>query len=156
MKTLILAFLVLSVSIVHAAEVTVLEAEVPRLESFNTMVDSRFQMNQSTGEGFVRVTVTENRPHWGGGHYDQWGRHFPHRTEIPVLVFQDTVKVDGLMLMNDEVVYHGAEGDVVCGKMGLSRIFKRPTIYLNGNCKLTGRLSGPSYHKKVIVTLKTK
>ena len=156
MKKLILAFLVLSVSIVHAAEVTILEAEVPRLESFNTMVDSRFQMNQSTGEGFVQVTVTENRPQWGGGHYDQWGRHYPHRTEMPVVVFQDTVKVDGLMLMNDEVVYHGTEGDVICGKMGLSRIFKRPTIYLNGNCKLTGRLSGRTFQKKVIVTLKTK
>ncbi len=156
MKKFILAALVLCTSMVYAAEVTVMEENITGLDSFRTMVDARFQMDQKTGEGFVNVTVTEERMTYGGGFCDQFGRCYPQRMPMQVVVFDESAKIEGLMLMDDKVVYHGANGDVDCGKMGVSRVFKKPTIFLNGNCKLSGHVSGNWHNSKVVVVLKTK
>lgn len=156
MKKFIIAALVLCTSMVYAAEVTVMEENITGIDSFRSMVDARFHMDQKTGEGFVKVTVTEERMVNGGMFCDQWGRCYPRHMPMPTVVFEDSAKIEGLMLMGDKVMYHGAEGDVDCGKMGVSRVFKRPTIYLNGNCKLSGRVSGNWHNSKVVVVLKTK
>lgn len=151
MKKLMIASLILGASLVQAAEVTVLEANVRSLETYYPRVHTQFHMDQTTGEGFAKVSVIEDRPYldW---RYNRGGHRVPEHTTRPVVVFQDTVKIDGLMLMDKEVIYHGEDGDVVCGTMGLSRIFRRPTIYLSGNCKLSGSMS----RNQLTVKLKTK
>ncbi len=156
MKKFILAALVLCTSMVYAAEVVVMNEDIRLMSNNFTSVDARFHMDQTTGEGFVKVTVTEERPDYGGGYYDHMGRWYPNRMPMPVVIFQESAKIDGLMLMDDKVIYHGAEGDVDCGKMGVSRVFKKPTIYLSGNCKLSGNISGRYNDTKVVVVLKTK
>jgi hypothetical protein len=69
-----------------------------------------------------------------------------------VLVFSGLKKIDGLMLMGDQAVYHSAQGNIVCGTMGESRVLKVPTLYLSGNCSLSSKITG----NKLTVTLTTK
>ncbi len=156
MKKFILAALVLCTSAVYAADVVVMDEPIQLMSNNFATVDARFHMDQTTGEGFVKVTVTEERMTYGGGMCDHYGRCYPQRMPMPYVIFEESAKIDGLMLMDDKVIFHGAEGDVDCGKMGVSRVFKKPTIFLNGNCKLSGRVSGRFNDSKVVVVLKTK
>lgn len=154
MKFMILLGLFSLTSMLHASEVTVLESTLTRLENSYQSVSARFQVNQKTGQGFVEVTVVENR-YTGGHHYPGpgWGGRHPIPQTVPAVVYQNKVAVEGLMLMGDKLTYHDVSGDVDCGTLGLSRIFKRPTIYLTGNCKLTGKVDR---RKNLSVTLITK
>lgn len=165
-KFLIASLLMVSAVSAFAAEVVVLDKELGGMSNYPTSVDARFQVDQNTSEGFVDVTVYEERPDYNGWNNrgpmacDQFGRCFPQpmpmpRT-MPVVIFSQKVKVEGLMLMGDAVMYHGADANVDCGKLGVSRIFRKPTIYLNGNCKLTGTVSGNWRNSKVVVKLLTK
>lgn len=156
MKKFILAALVLCSSMVYAAEVTVMNEEIMLMSNNFTTVDARFHIDQTTGEGFAKVMVTEERMTYGGGYYDQYGRWYPQRMSIPFLIFEDLVKIEGLMLMDDKVIYNGADGDIDCGKMGLSRVLKKPTFFMNGNCTLSGRIFRNYNNSKVVVVLKTK
>lgn len=155
----LLALLVLSTSLAHAAEVTVLEAELMQTSSTD-MVDTRFQVDRTTGEGKVTVTVSRQEynhfPEYPGPMgCDMYGRCYPNqwnRMPVIVTVFDKTVAVEGLALHGDRVIYAAAEGDVDCGKLGVSRVLRKPTIFLTGNCKLNGKIRG----HKLTVTLKTK
>lgn len=162
MKNFILAAFVLASSAVNAAEVVIVDANLPVINEARALVDTRFFMDTKTGEGFVKVAVSEERfthfPH-NICTYDQYGRCFPsnHRPmPTQVMVYSDTVKVDGLMLMGDQAVYQSAEGNVVCGTMGLSRVFKVPTLYLSGNCSLSADIVRTRHSSKIVVKLKTK
>lgn len=148
MKKLILAALALTSSTVFAGQVTVLEAKVRIVETSNQNATARFYMDQKTGQGYVKASVTERL----------YGRH-PNRDNesTTITVYSETVKVDGLVLMGDQAVYQGAEGNVVCGTMGVSRVFKVPTLYLSGDCALTSTLMRDGRRaSKLIVTLITK
>jgi hypothetical protein len=150
MKKMIIAVLVLATTLVNAAEVTVLETELyTGTDTYNTYVQSSFYMDQQTGKGYVKVSVVEQYSY--PDPRNPWNRN-------PILrqVFQDTVRVEGLELVDDKVIYSGAEGEVECGTMGVSRVFKRPTIYLSGNCDLYGRTVGHWHKRKLLVTLETK
>lgn len=164
MKKMILAALALCTAFAFAGEVTVLEKEI-RVDSFRSLVDARFYIDQDTKEGFAKVAVSEERfapgpyypgPYYPGCYNNYCGGHIPRPMPIPVVVFQETVKIDNLMLMGDEVIYHGAEGSIVCGKMGVSRVFKRPTLFLSGKCDLEGRIEGGRRNSTLVVKLKTK
>lgn len=161
-KFFIASLLMISAVSAFAAEVVVLDQPVASIGNGMTLVDARFQVDQNTTEGFVDITVTEERymgsPYPGPMGCDQWGRCYPQRMPMPmpVVVFSQRVKVDGLMLMGDSVMYHGADANVDCGRLGVSRIFRKPTIYLNGNCKLEGRVTGNYSNTRVVVKLKTK
>lgn len=163
MKNILIAsLLMISAVSAFAAEVVVLDKQLGGMSNYPTSVDARFQVDQNTNEGFVDVTVYEERMDYGGYRgpmgCDQFGRCYPQRMPMPiqVVVFSQKVKVEGLMLMGDAVMYHGAEANVDCGKLGVSRIFRKPTIYLNGNCKLTGNVSGNWRDSHVVVKLVTK
>ena len=56
----------------------------------------------------------------------------------------------------DDVIYQGAEGDVVCGTMGRSRVFRVPTFYLSGKCDLEGTIVKENGMNKLSVKFKTK
>ena len=146
MKKLILAALTLAASTVYAADqVIVLEAKVPVIYDTNSKAEASFYMDQTTGQGFVKAIVTESiprHPQDGGPSYSR--------------TFSDKVQVPGLVLMGDQAVYQGASGNVVCGTMGVSRVFKVPTLYLNGNCKLNGKIVRTNTETKLVVTLTTK
>lgn len=157
MKKFFLVLMLLTCSMAFAGEVVVVESELPHRTSFRTEVDTRFYMDTRTMEGFVKVTVSEERSMPTGGYYDQWGRWYPQRPmPIPTVIFQDTVKVDGLMLVGDKVMYSSDSGEVDCGTLGYSRVLRIPTIYLSGNCELSGRVMSGSRTSRIVVKLITK
>jgi hypothetical protein len=56
----------------------------------------------------------------------------------------------------NDVIYQGTEGDVVCGTMGTSRVFRIPTFYLSGKCDLVGTIYNENGVSKVSVKFVTK
>jgi hypothetical protein len=151
MKKLLIASLVLASALVNAATITVLETSVVMARS-NDMVSTKFFMDTTTGEGFAKVSVTqEDWTHtgpydgpWGGWHNcSPYGGCFPRpmpQTPIYRTIFNKTVAIEGLKLHGQRIVFAGAEGDVECGTLGSSRVFNRPTLFLNGNCSLNGKV----------------
>jgi hypothetical protein len=162
-KNFILAVFALASICAHAGEVTVLEAELSNYAYARAVSEARFFMDTTTGEGFVKAQVYEERFSDFPGNtwcsYDRYGNCIPHRqmpAPVQVLVYAKTQKVEGLMLMGDQAVYQGEQGNVVCGTMKPSRILKVPTLYLSGNCKLNSKIVKNGMNSKLIVTLKTK
>ena len=148
MKKLILAALALTASTVFASEVVVLDKDVQYYNDAHFQISTRFYMDQESGQGYVKAFVAERRSQYRGRGESEVSYH---------TIFSDTVKVDGLVLMGDQAVYQGAEGNVVCGTMGTSRVFKVPTLYLTGNCNLDSTFVKVSRGtRKLTVTLKTK
>lgn len=145
MKSLIIAALALTATVAQADVVEILNVNIPMSRSFATRAFTRFYMDTQTGEGFAKVTATEERytDYGPGGYYGPGGVYFPRTPQtFPVVIFEETIKIDNLMLMNDQIIYHGVNGDVNCGKMGVSRVFKKPTIFLSGKCDLDADLRG--------------
>ena len=169
MKKMIVIAMLAVASFANAAEVNLLAADIGYVDSFNSNVDARFYIDTDSGQGFAKVAVTESRivydnfphPYPGPVRCDPFGcypgpHHRPMPTTMTRTVFEKTVKIEGLMMMGKQVVYQGAEGNVDCGKMGVSRVFKKPTFFLSGNCNLDGRLISTHTGNKVIVNFKTK
>lgn len=143
MKKLIIAILVLSASIVNAAEVQILNTELPMSRSFATRAFARFYMDKTTGEGFAKITATEERYINAPGRVGPHGEWMPQAPQtMPFIIFEETVKIENLMLMENKIIFHGAEGDVNCGTLGVSRVFKKPTIFLSGKCDLDTHIKG--------------
>jgi hypothetical protein len=181
MKKFLLAMMLFSTVAAQASEViTVLEAGLPYLRTGRTEVDTRFQMDTATKEGFVKVTVSELETIYQppmGCHYGPYdypypypypGRHYPYPhgggyrncypmpTTVARTIFEDTVKVDNLMLVDNKVIYLGVNGEVECGTLGRSRVLRMPTIFLTGKCELTGRVMRTRTDSSINVTLRTK
>ncbi len=150
-----IALLVFSMASAFAAEVQIMDAALPMITG-SSSVDARFQVDKTTGEGSVVVSVSEMRWTDMGSYCDQWGRCYPNRVNMPVMIFKDSVKVEGLALHGDQVIYAGAEGDVNCGRLGQSTVLRRPTIYLTGKCKLSSKVTGNWNSARVNVKMITK
>jgi hypothetical protein len=157
----------------NAADVTILTTNVPATRG-NTTVETRFSVDTVMKETFAKVEVTEaitayiqvcnNGGYYGpGGYYP--GRNYPGRyphpgnyncRSVPQVrynsILTDKVKIEGMTMNGDEVIYQGAEGDVVCGKMGKSRVFRVKTFFLSGKCELVGKIA----NGKLTVKFKTK
>lgn len=151
-----IALLVLSMASAFAAEVQIMDEALPIMSSFNSSVDSRFQVDKTTGEGSVVVTVSEQRWTDMGSMCDQWGRCYPNRVNMPYIVFSKSAKVEGLSLHGDQIIYAGEAGDVNCGRLGESSVLRRPTIFLSGKCKLSSKITGNWSTSRVNVMMTTK
>lgn len=138
MKKLTVLALALVSTLANAEVVKILDAELPISHQASSSSYATFFINQQTGEGFARVTTTD----------------FPASSDdVPSIIYSKTVKIENLMLMGDQVVYQGAEGNVDCGKMGVTRVFKKPTLLLSGNCSLKTKTT---YGNKLEVFFTTK
>lgn len=158
MKLMILLSLFSLSTLVHATEVTVLESRLSRTEAPFQSVEARFQINQTTGQGYADVTVIENRYTWGH-HYPGypypgpgWGGHHPIPQPTPTVIYRNKVAIEGLTLVGNKLMYQDTSEEVDCGTLGVSRVFKRPTIYLTGNCKLVGRVDRRNHLSVVLIT----
>lgn len=156
MKKILIITLLLGAFSAFAEEVQILNAEIGYVNRQAT-VDTSFQMDKTTGQGNVKVMVTEViYDHFPGPmNCDQWGRCYPQYNRMPryITIFNKTVEVQGLTLDGDKVMFEGNAGPVHCGTMGISRVLRRPTLFLNGNCKLSGRVSNRGV---LSVIMKTK
>ena len=138
MKKLI-TLILMSSTAAFASEVTVLNTTLNRA-AIQNRVETSFQVNQTTGEGLVKVRVTK-----------QYSPR-PTSPSMTVEIYNAAIPVEGLSLHGDRLVFAAATGDVECGTLGESRVFKKPTIYLSGNCELVSKIQ----KKKLSVVLKTK
>lgn len=118
--------------------------------------DSKFYMDTDTRQGNVTVSVTET---WfdtipGGTRCDRWGCYpdIPRRVPRTNTLVGKTIPVDGLELVGKEMIYYSELGEVKCGTLGTSRVLRRPTLYLTGNCVLRESVRG----NQVIVSLQIK
>lgn len=169
-KFFAISMILATTAFAHASEVTVLSTTVPAARGY-TDVDTRFYVDTDMKEVFAKVEVTEAVTVYvrdcSGGYYGPYNPRYPRpypgnyycRT-IPQTrystILSDRVKIDGMTMNGDEVIYQGQEGDVVCGKMGRSRVFRVPTFYLSGNCSLEGSISQLNGIKTLTVKFKTK
>ena len=175
MKTLIIASLVLASSaFAQASDVTILSTNLPATRGY-TSVDTKFFVDTEMKEAFAKINVDEQvtvmvqdcsggygpgpRPYPGPrypgpGYPGRYCRTIP-QTQYRTL-FSDKVKIEGMTMNGDDVIYQSAEGDVVCGTMGRSRVFRIPTFYLSGKCDLVGSIVRENGGNKVSVRFVTK
>jgi hypothetical protein len=151
---MIIAALIFSAAVAKAAGHPVLEAALPRL-SHHAKVSTSFYMDSESLEGHAEVKVVEERLRTIPGgcqlHDCNPGDVYSYRT-----IFTQTVKIEGLEVVGDKVMYHGAEGAIDCGTFGRSRILRRRTLFLSGNCSLEGQILRKGQGHAVLVTLETK
>jgi hypothetical protein len=161
MKKLLALCLSLAAFSAFAETITVYQTRISSIGG-NLSVDESFQMDEDTKQGYVRVNVSETRyeydPFPGPMGCDQWGRCYPggyNRMPVPrtYSVLNDTVKVNGLVLNGEKVLFEGREGTVECGHMGYTRVLRRRAIFLSGNCNLSSYISN---NGTLTVSLKTK
>jgi len=174
MKKVIIASLVLaSTAFAQAADVTVLATTLPATRGYTT-VDTKFFIDTEMKEAFAKINVDEQvtvyvrqcnggygpgprpgpgypGPGYPGGSYCRTVPQTQYRS-----VLTDKVKIEGMTMNGDDVIYQSAEGDVVCGTMGRSRVFRIPTFYLSGKCELVGTIVRANGMNQLSVTFKTK
>lgn len=142
MKLFTMALVLLSSS-VFADSVTVLETRIGRSYDYTT-ADAKFFMDTETGMGYAQVTVTEyirddfpRRPIC-----DRWGCYpAPAPAPFPRTILSERVEIPGLTLENNQMIYRNANAEINCGRLGYSRVLRRPTLYLTGSCELNTVLS---------------
>ena len=112
------------------------------------------------GGGYGRGPI--GRGGYGRPYPGPYGRPYPGpicRTATRMesnTVLTNKVKIEGVTMNGDEVIFQGADGDVVCGTMGRSRVFRVPTFYLSGNCSLSGKISLENGVQKLTVKFSAK
>jgi hypothetical protein len=170
MKTVIIASLMLATTaFAQASNVTLLTTNLPATRG-QVAVDTKFHIDTNMKEAFAKINVDEAvtvyvRSCNGGGYYGP-GRNGPgypypgYCQTIPQTqyrsILSDKVKIEGMTMNGNDVIYQSAEGDVVCGKMGTSRVFRIPTFFLSGKCDLVGTIVKENGVDKLTVRFTTK
>lgn len=174
MKTVIIATLSFaSMAFAQASDVTVLTTNLPATQG-HTSVDTKFHIDTEMKEAFAKINVNEaitiyvqdcsgNGGYYGPGYpYPGPYRPYPgnYCRSVPQTSYRsiltDKVKIEGMTMNGDDVIYQSANGDVVCGYMGKSRVFRVPTFYLSGKCDLVGKIVNVNGANRLTVTFRTK
>lgn len=122
-------------------------------------IDSRFVVNEEMGTVSAQLrasrTYVQCTGPIGGGHYGPHGRYGHPRRHCMTyerIILSMTEEIPGMTVVDKIVSIDGT----VCGKMGLSRIFKVPTFFLSGSCKLSEKFVRENGERKLQVKLITK
>ncbi len=169
MKKLFFAMLISASA--FAAEVVVMDIPASDLRGA-TQVDTKFIVNEDLGTVSARLnaseTITQCMGGMGGGYYGpggygpggyygpgQGGYYGPGYRDCFTTVREIMTMTEDVagMTVTDKVV--SLDG-VVCGKMGVSRVLKVPTFFMNGSCKLTEKMVRVNGEKRLIVKVITK
>lgn len=156
MKKLILTMLISTRA--FAGELVVMDIPAEDVRSADR-IDSRFVVNEELGTVSAQLNASRtfvqcSGPIGGGWHHGPRGGHFPQRRCMTYerTILSTSEEIPGMMVADKVVSIDG----ITCGKMGLSRLFKVPTFYLNGNCKLTEKFVRENGERKLQVKLITK
>lgn len=156
MKYFTLALLALSTA-AFAADMTILDVEAPLLSRTDS-VSTKFKIDKTTGEGSADISVVREIPApWTGGGWTSctpYGGCIPQPPRIPEMrvMFEQNVVIENLALHGDRIIFASDAGDVDCGSLRMSPVLRIPTIYLSGNCRLSGMINAG----RLTVTFKTK
>ncbi len=99
-------------------------------------------------QGSVKVSVKDLKCRSGG--YDHEDICFL-RT-----VASKTFKLEGLKLDNEQLVFEDANGKVVCGNYGVSRVLRRRTLFLTGNCQVETKIESAGRNSALLVNFVTR
>lgn len=164
MKSVLIASIVLaSMASALASEVTVLTTNLPASRG-HTSVDTKFYIDTDMKEAFAKINVDEQVTIYVQDCSGGYGPGYPYpgnycRTVAQTSyrnILSDKVKIEGMTMNGDDVIYQSAEGDVVCGTMGRSRVFRIPTFYLSGKCDLVGKIVNENGMNMLTVKFVTK
>lgn len=172
MKLFALVFALMTSSAFAFENVRVLEDVIPHYSNRTLTSSAKFQMDKSSTLGYAVVEVTEqyNVTYWetichhpspapGPGRGPVPGpicRQVPRTHTEYNTIYQHSELIPNLVLEGNKIVYQGENGNVECGTLGTSRVFRRPTLYLNGKCTLESKVVRDRADKKVIVDFKVK
>lgn len=171
MKNMIMAILVLTSSaIAQASNVTILSTQVPATRGYTT-VETKFFIDTEMKEGYAQFLVQEQFTTYvrvcnGGPGYPYPNPRNPRNPRQPYpgnycrtvpqtqyrTILSDRVKIEGMTMNGDDVIYQDVNGDVVCGTMGRSRVLRVPTLYLSGKCNLNANI----YRNFLTINLNTQ
>ena len=149
---------------VFAAEVVVMDIPAVDLRGADR-IESRFIVNEAAGTVDAKMTATETVVTCVGGPIGYPGPYYPYpgpwgnggyyrrncMSSVRELLTQ-TEEISGMTVADKVVSYNG----VVCGKMGVSRVLKVPTFFMNGNCKLVDSMTRINGERRLQVKLITK
>ncbi len=152
---------------VFAAEVLVMD--VPARDLLGaTSIETRFDVNEAAGTVDAKLRATElfttciggpigypgpYYPYPGGNYGGNYGGYYRNdciTSERELLTV--TEEIPGMTVVDKIVSINGT----ACGKMGLSRVFKVPTFFMNGKCKLVNKMTRVNGEKRLLVKLVTK
>lgn len=134
MKSFIVVAALLSSFAVSAAELTVMS--VPTKKLVRSTLTTRFEVNLEDGTAGVSLTASR---------MVRRGRDTHMRTKT----FE--AQVPELSLIDKTLVLNSNGETVECGTMGVTRVFKRPVLLLNGNCDVITKREG-AVVKVLVVT----
>lgn len=159
MKLFAFLFVLMTSSMAFSAEtLRIVEDEIPN-GPFHSFADAKFYMDTDSSLGYAQVSVREEFPitYWeticsSHPRHPAPVCHRVPRTRIEYrTVYEHTELIPNLVLEGNKMVYHGENSTVECGTLGTSRVFRKPTLYLNGKCKLNSRVLLDRSAKKVVV-----
>ena len=168
MKKFIFALMISSSA--FAAEVLVMDIPARDLRGADR-IETRFDVNEAAGTVDAKMRATETFTTCiggpiGGGHFP--GGYYPYpggynggynggyyrqncmTSERELMTV--TEEIAGMTVVDKVVSINGT----VCGKMGLSRVLKLPTFFMNGKCKLVNKMTRVNGEKRLLVKLITK
>ncbi len=147
---------------VFAAEVVVMDIPARDLRGADR-IETRFDVNEAAGTVDAKMRATELRticmgpvgypgPYYPypGGYRGGYYRRNCMTSERELMTA--TEEIAGMTVVYKIVSINGT----VCGKMGLSRVLKVPTFFMNGKCKLVNKMTRVNGEKRLLVKLITK
>ncbi len=129
MKSFILITTLLASICVSAAEVSVMDINSSKV--VNAQLSSRFEVNLQDGSAGVSVSATK------------WIRR--GREKVAKTVTFEKL-VPELALVNDKLML----GDIECGTMGETRVFRRPVLNLSGKCDIVTKREGKTVKVSIV------
>ena len=163
MKKFLFALLVSAPA--FAAEVVVMDMPSRDLRGADR-IEVRFDVNEAAGTVDAKMRASEfvttcmgpvgypgpyyPYPYGRGGYRGGYYRTHCMTSERELMTA--TEEIAGMTVVDQVVSYNGT----VCGKMGLSRVLKVPTFFMNGNCKLVHKTSRVNGERRLQVKLITK
>lgn len=147
-----------------AAEVLVMDIPARDLRGA-TRIDTRFDVNEAAGTVDAKLRATETFTTCIGGPIGYPGPYYPYpggynrggyyrnncmTSERELMTA--TEEIPGMTVVDKVVSINGT----VCGKMGLSRVLKLPTFFMNGKCKLVHKMTRVEGERRLQVKLVTK
>lgn len=129
MKSFILVTTLLASICASAAEVSVMD--INNSKAVNAQLSSRFEVNLEDGTAGVSVSATK------------WVRR--GREKVAKTVTFEKL-VPELALVNDKLML----GDIDCGTMGETRVFRRPVLNLSGKCDIVTKREGKTVKVSIV------
>lgn len=169
MKALIALFTLMTSSLAFSAETVRVFEDVASYTANPTRSEAKFYLDKESGLGYAQIIVKEGIPTLEPVRtcveFDQNGPNrsrclrwveYTDTTYNYRKVYEHTELIPDLILEGNKILYNTKSGVVDCGTLGVSRIFKVPTLYLNGKCTLKSKIVQERAVKKVIVDLEVR